>query len=85
MDLIIAIDSPTAHLAAAIGRPVWTLLPFDANWRWLHRREDSPWYPTMRLFRQEVPGDWKPVIRQLAQTLTARRKSSTALAEAALI
>ena len=69
MDLIIAIDSPTAHLAAAIGRPVWTLLPFDANWRWLHRREDSPWYPTMRLFRQSQPGDWDEVLRRVADAL----------------
>ena len=69
MDLIIAIDSPTAHLAAAIGRPVWTLLPFDANWRWLHRREDSPWYPTMRLFRQHQPGDWDEVLQRVAEAL----------------
>jgi len=69
MDLIIAIDSPAAHLAAAIGRPVWTLLPFDANWRWLHRREDSPWYPTMRLFRQNQPGDWDEVLRRVAEAL----------------
>ena len=69
MDLIISIDSPTAHLAAAIGRPVWTLLPFDANWRWLHRREDSPWYPTMRLFRQSQPGDWDTVVRRVADAL----------------
>ena len=69
MDLIIAIDSPAAHLAAAVGRPVWTLLPFDANWRWLHRREDSPWYPTMRLFRQSQPGDWDEVLRRVAEAL----------------
>ena len=69
MDLIIAIDSPVAHLAAAVGRPVWTLLPFDANWRWLHRREDSPWYPTMRLFRQHQPGDWDEVLRRVAEAL----------------
>ena len=74
MDLIVAIDSPTAHLAAAIGRPVWTLLPFDANWRWLHRREDSPWYPTMRLFRQSQPGDWDTVLRRVAEALGPRSR-----------
>jgi Flp pilus assembly protein TadD len=69
LDLIIAVDSPEAHLAAAIGRPVWTLLPFEANWRWLHRREDSPWYPTMRLFRQSQPGDWDTVLQRVADAL----------------
>ena len=64
LDLVIAVDSPQAHLAAAIGRPVWTLLPFESDWRWLHRREDTPWYPTMRLFRQSQPGDWDGVIRR---------------------
>jgi len=69
LDLIIAVDSPEAHLAAAIGRSVWTLLPFEANWRWLHRREDSPWYPTMRLFRQSQPGDWDTVLQRVADAL----------------
>lgn len=85
LDLLITGDTAVAHLAGAMGRPVWTLLAHEAHPRWLDYKTASPWYPTMRLFRQEVPGDWKPVIRQLAQTLTARRKSSTALAEAALI
>lgn len=69
LDLVIAVDSPQAHLAAAIGRPVWILLPFESDWRWLHRREDSPWYPTMRLFRQSQPGDWDGVIRRVADAL----------------
>lgn len=69
LDLVIAVDSPQAHLAAAIGRPVWTLLPFESDWRWLHRREDSPWYPTMRLFRQSQPGDWDGVVRRVADAL----------------
>ncbi len=69
LDLVIAVDSPQAHLAAAIGRPVWTLLPFESSWRWLHRREDSPWYPTMRLFRQSQPDDWDGVIRRVADAL----------------
>jgi hypothetical protein len=50
------------HLAGALGVPVWTLLPYDADWRWLEARSDSPWYPTMRLFRQKTPGDWSSVI-----------------------
>ncbi len=69
LDLIIAADSPSAHLAAALGRPVWTLLPFESNWRWLHRREDSLWYPTMRLFRQNQPGDWDEVLQRVAEAL----------------
>jgi len=62
MDLVISIDSMSAHLAGALGVPVWTLLPYDADWRWMDERSDSPWYPTMRLFRQQVPGDWSSVI-----------------------
>src|SRR5207302_26423 len=58
-----------AHLAGAIGRPVWTLLPYRCDWRWMMKRGDSPWYPTMRLFRQERPGDWRTVIRQLERAL----------------
>ena len=69
LDLIISVDSPLAHLAAATGRPVWTLLPYESGWRWLNNREDSPWYPTMRLFRQTHPGDWDSVIRRVAAEL----------------
>ena len=72
MDLIISIDSPVAHLAAAIGRPVWTMLPFDAHWRWLFRRKDSPWYPSMRLFRQSQPGDWDAVLQKVIEELSPR-------------
>jgi tetratricopeptide (TPR) repeat protein len=66
LDLIISIDTAVAHLAGALGKPVWTLLPFSPEWRWLLDREDSPWYPTMRLFRQPLPGDWRSVIDRVA-------------------
>jgi Tfp pilus assembly protein PilF len=69
LDLIISVDTMLAHLAGAMGKPVWTLLSFAADWRWLRGREDSPWYPTMRLFRQRRPGDWNPVLKQVAETL----------------
>ena len=69
LDLIISIDTSVAHLAGAMGKPVWLLLPFAPDWRWLLDREDSPWYPTMRLFRQPSPGDWDTVIRQIAAEL----------------
>lgn len=72
LDLIIAVDSPQAHLAAALGRPVWTLLPFDSDWRWLQEREDSPWYPTMRLFRQHYPGDWDSVFERVSEALSPK-------------
>ena len=62
MDLVVTIDNSTAHMAAALGVQTWTMLPFAPDWRWLLEREDSPWYPTMRLFRQREPGQWKPVI-----------------------
>ncbi len=65
LDLIISVDSFPAHLAGALGRPVWTLLPREADWRWMEAREDCPWYPTMRLFRQENAGDWTSVIARV--------------------
>jgi FKBP-type peptidyl-prolyl cis-trans isomerase 2 len=71
LDLIISIDTAVAHLAGALGKPVWTLLPFAPDWRWLLEREDSPWYPTMRLFRQPSPGDWESVIVRVKEALKA--------------
>lgn len=65
LDLVITIDTAIAHLAGALGKPVWVLLKFGADWRWLRDREDSPWYPSARLFRQPVPGDWGDVIRRV--------------------
>jgi tetratricopeptide (TPR) repeat protein len=69
LDLIISVDTAVAHLAGAMGRPVWTLLPFAPDWRWMLNREDSPWYPTMRLFRQSSWGDWKSVINRMKEEL----------------
>jgi hypothetical protein len=69
LDLVISVDTMTAHLAGALARPTWTLLPFDSDWRWMRDREDSPWYPTMRLFRQPKEGDWSPVVRAVAMDL----------------
>jgi hypothetical protein len=69
LDLLICVDTAVAHLAGAMGRPVWTLIPFNGDWRWFSGREDSPWYPTMRLFRQEVPGDWGVPIARITELL----------------
>jgi len=66
LDLIISVDTAVAHLAGAMGKPVWILLPFVPDWRWLMEREDTPWYPTARLFRQKRPGDWQELIRRVA-------------------
>lgn len=66
LDLIISVDTGTCHLAAAMGLPVWVPLPFPADWRWMLERTDTPWYPTMRLFRQTKPGDWKTVMESIA-------------------
>jgi len=72
LDLIITVDTAVAHLAGALGRPVWILLPFLPDWRWMLDRSDSPWYPSVRLFRQRRPGDWAGVVQDVAQALTER-------------
>jgi Flp pilus assembly protein TadD len=69
LDLIITVDTAVAHLAGALGKKVWTLLPFVPDWRWLLNRDDSPWYPTMKLFRQPSLGDWRSVIAEIVDTL----------------
>jgi tetratricopeptide (TPR) repeat protein len=69
LDLVVTCDTSIAHLAGALGRPVWVALKKDAEWRWLRDREDSPWYPTMRLFRQPAIGDWPSVFAQIARAL----------------
>ena len=70
LDLVIAVDTGVAHLAGAMGKTVWLLLPFEAEWRWMTTREDSPWYPTMRLFRQTSPGNWQELLERVARQLT---------------
>jgi tetratricopeptide (TPR) repeat protein len=72
LDLVIAADGALAHLAGALGRPVWTLLPFAPDWRWLLDRASSPWYPTMRLYRQQTAGDWAGVVDRVAADLRKR-------------
>jgi len=70
LDLVIAVDTAVAHLAGALGKPVWMLNRFDSCWRWLRNRDDTPWYPTMRLFRQSSRGDWAGAIDRVAKALT---------------
>ena len=70
LDLVISVCTSLAHLTGGIGRPVWVLLNHDADWRWFKNRDDSPWYPTARLFRQPTPGDWQDVIRNVHQALS---------------
>ena len=65
LDLIISVDTSSAHLAGALGKPVWILNRYDSCWRWLRGREDSPWYPTAKIYQQKQPGDWAEVIARV--------------------
>ncbi len=71
LDLVITSDTLAAHLAGAMGVPAWVMLPFASDWRWMHATDRSPWYPSLRLFRQPAPGDWQSVIHTVAKSLTA--------------
>lgn len=79
LDLVVTVDTSMAHLAGGLGKPVWTLIPYDADWRWLRGREDSPWYPTMRLFRQRERGKWAPVLERVAAALREIRGAAGAI------
>lgn len=69
MDVVISVDTSVAHLAAALGKPTWVLLPFSPDWRWLLDQEDSPWYPSAKLYRQEKMGDWSGVLSRVREGL----------------
>ena len=78
LDLVISIDNTTVHMAGALGEKVWTLLPYIPDWRWMLEREDTPWYPSMRLFRQSETGDWSRVFAQVRSALEQYMEHSTA-------
>ncbi len=73
LDLVLSVDTSVAHLAGAMGRPVWIMLPWAAEWRWMLGRTDTPWYPTARLFRQAAPGEWAGVAQDVSQALQGWR------------
>ena len=73
LDLVITMDTSATHVSGALGRNTWVLVPFDGDWRWLVDREDSPWYPTVRVFRQKSRGDWDGVFKRVAEELLARK------------
>ena len=76
LSLVITIDTSVGHLAAALGIPTWILLPEPADWRWMRSRTDTPWYPNVRLFRQQTPGDWSAVMHAVAAALTSSKNST---------
>jgi tetratricopeptide (TPR) repeat protein len=78
LDLVITIDTSVAHVAGAMGKPTWVMLPFSSDWRWFLGRADTPWYPTARLFRQPTPGDWESVVTQVATALRELPKPAAA-------
>jgi Flp pilus assembly protein TadD len=78
LDLVIAVDTSVVHIAGALGQPVWVMVPFSPDWRWMLGRDDSPWYPTLRLYRQPARGDWDQVIARVAADLSERAAASAA-------
>ena len=78
LDLVVTADTSVAHLAGALGAPVFVALASPADWRWQRDREDSPWYPTMRLFRQMTPGDWSDVFQRIVAAVDERRAGAPA-------
>lgn len=76
LDLLITCDTAVAHVAGALGRPVWTMLAHSAGWRWMLDRTDTPWYPTMRLFRQPRAGDWQAVAAEVERELISMAKEA---------
>jgi hypothetical protein len=76
LDLVVTANTAIAHLAGALGAPVWVALEFSPDWRWLRHRDDSPWYPTMRLFRQTALGQWSDVFERMAHAASARRSET---------
>ena len=85
MDLLITVDTMIAHLAGALGRNVWTILPFEADWRWMLNTSSSPWYPTMRLFRQHRPGDWPGVLETVIASLSVYTGPASGLSREAAV
>lgn len=79
LDLVISVDTSLVHLAGALKRPVWMLLPYAPDWRWLLERTDSPWYPSLRIFRQPRPSDWRTPAKEAAQALYALRRQNEAV------
>jgi len=78
LDLVVTCDSSLGHLAGALGAPTWIALTLSPDWRWLLEREDTPWYPSVRLFRKKFVGDWSDVFERMAAALTALVASRTA-------
>ena len=76
-DLTISVDTSVAHLAAAMGRPAYLLIPFQPDWRWTADRDRSPWYPAVKLFRQPAPGDWNSVLKSVSEALASQRSPAT--------
>ena len=78
LDLVITVDTSVAHLAGAMGKPVFVLLPFNSDWRWLLNRDDSPWYPSARLFRQKHTESWEEIIFRVGEAVSELIQSAGA-------